>query len=148
ALATNFFTLFLSRAVLGIGEGGYSPASNALLADYYSRAKRARILSRLSTALFLGLMVGIIFGGAISQIGPGAWRWGFVFTGAPGLLLAFLAWRIREPRRNQADAEEAEAVGIVLEESAISGEIMAPSKIFAQLGTLLRIKTLLALIGM
>ena len=148
ALATNFFTLFLTRAVLGVGEGGYSPASTALLADYYSRAKRAKILSRLSTALFLGLMLGIILGGAVSQIGPGSWRWGFVFTGIPGLLLAFLAWRIQEPRRNQADAEEAEAAEVALEETAISGEMMVPRKVLSQLGAILRIRTVLALTGM
>jgi MFS family permease len=148
ALAINFGTLFISRAVLGVGEGGYSPASNALLADYFSRAKRAKILSRLATALFIGLMVGIILGGAVSQIGPGSWRWGFVFTGIPGLLLAYLAWRIREPRRNQADAEEADAAEIALEESAISGEMVVPRNVLSQLGTILRIKTVLALMAM
>ncbi|HEY7348539.1 MAG TPA: MFS transporter [Ktedonobacterales bacterium] len=148
ALAANFFTLFLSRAVLGVGEGGYSPASNALLADYFSRAKRAKILSRLATALFIGLMAGIILGGAVSQIGPGSWRWGFVFTGVPGLLLAFLAWRIHEPRRNQADAEETDAAEIALEESAVSGEMIVPRKVLSQLGAILRIKTVLALIAM
>jgi MFS family permease len=148
ALAGNFFTLFLSRSVLGVGEGGYSPASNALLADYFSRAKRARILSRLATALFIGLMAGIILGGYISGRGPGAWRWGFVFTSIPGLLLAFLAWRIREPRRNQADAEEAEAAEVALEESALSGEMIVPRNVFSQLGAILRIKTVLVLTAM
>ncbi|HLW01424.1 MAG TPA: MFS transporter [Ktedonobacterales bacterium] len=145
ALAGNFFTLFLTRSVLGVGEGGYSPASSALLADYFSRAKRAQVLSRLATALFIGLMFGIIIGGIVAGIGPGAWRWGFVFTGIPGLVLAFLAWRIREPRRNQADAEEAEAAAVVLEESAISGEMIVPKNVFSQLGTILRIKTVLVL---
>ncbi len=148
ALAGNLFTLLLSRGVLGVGEGGYSPASNALLADYFGLAKRAKILSRLATGLFLGLMAGIILGGAVSNIGPGAWRWGFVFTGIPGLLLAFLAWRIREPRRNQADAEQAEAAGVALGESAVAGEMVVPRKVLSQLGAILRIKTVLALIAM
>jgi MFS family permease len=148
ALAFNFATLFISRAVLGVGEGGYSPASNALLADYYSRAKRARILSRLATALFVGLMVGIVVGGVVAGLGHGAWRWGFVFTGIPGLLLAFLAWRIHEPRRNQADVEEVEAAEVALEESAIEGEMIVPRKVVSQLGAILRIKTVLAMIAM
>ncbi|SRR5579883_179201 len=148
ALAFNFATLFISRAVLGVGEGGYSPASNALLADYYSRAKRAKILSRLATALFVGLMFGIVIGGVTAGLGHGTWRWGFVFTGIPGLLLAFLAWRIREPRRNQADAEEAAAAEAALEESAIEGELVVPRKVLSQLGAILRIKTVLAMITM
>lgn len=148
ALAGNFATLFISRSVLGVGEGGYSPASNALLADYFSRAKRAKILSRLATALFIGLMCGIIIGGVVSGIGPGGWRWGFVFTGVPGLLLAYLAWRIREPRRNQADAEETEAAEIALTESVVSGEMVVPRKVLSQLGTILRIKTVLVMMAM
>ncbi len=148
ALAGNFIMLFFSRAVLGIGEAGYSPATNALLADYFGRARRAKILSRLATALFLGLMAGIILGGAVSNIAPGAWRWGFVFTGLPGLLLALLAWRIREPRRNQADAEEAEAAEVALKESVVSGEMVVPKKVLSQLGAILRIKTVLALVAM
>ncbi|HEY7358489.1 MAG TPA: MFS transporter [Ktedonobacterales bacterium] len=148
ALASNFITLFITRSILGVGEGGYSPASNALLADYFSRAKRAKILSRLATALFVGLMVGIILGGVLSQVGTGFWRWGFVFTGIPGMLLAYLAWRIREPRRNQADIEEAASAEIALEESVISGEMIVPRQVLSQLGAILRIKTVLALTAM
>ena len=148
ALAFNFATLFVSRAVLGVGEGGYSPASNALLADYYNRARRAKILSRLATALFVGLMCGIVIGGVTAGLGHGTWRWGFVFTGIPGLLLAFLAWRIREPRRNQADAEEADSAELALGESAVAGELVLPKKVLSQLGAILRIKTVLALIAM
>jgi MFS family permease len=148
ALASNFITLFITRSILGVGEGGYSPASNALLADYFSRAKRAKILSRLATALFVGLMVGIILGGVLSQVGTGFWRWGFVFTGIPGMFLAYLAWRIREPRRNQADIEEAASAEIALEESVISGEMIVPRQVLSQLGSILRIKTVLALTAM
>jgi MFS transporter, Spinster family, sphingosine-1-phosphate transporter len=148
ALAGGFIALFFSRMILGIGEGGYSPASNALLADYYSRVRRAKILSGLSTALFVGLMFGIVIGGVVAGLGHGAWRLGFIFTGIPGLLLAFLAWRIREPRRNQADAEEMEAAELALGESAIEGEMIVPRNVLSQLGAILRVKTVLALIVM
>ncbi|HEU5200229.1 MAG TPA: MFS transporter [Ktedonobacterales bacterium] len=148
ALAGNFITLLLSRMVLGIGEGGYSPPSNALLSDYYSRPKRAKILSRLATALFIGLMAGIILGGTAAGLGHGSWRWAFVFTGVPGLVVAFLAWRIHEPRRNQADEESGE---VLLEEAETGGIVDAvalPKKALPQLGMLLRIKTVLALMVM
>ncbi len=151
ALASNLFFLLLSRMILGIGEAGYSPASNALLADYYRQARRARILSWLAIGFALGLMFGIVIGGAVANIGPGSWRWGFVFTGVPGLVLAYLAWRIREPRRNQADEEAGGASGeapaqISPEMEALG--VVVPRSVWGQLRLLLRIKTLLALMGM
>jgi MFS transporter, Spinster family, sphingosine-1-phosphate transporter len=107
ALARNFLQLLILRMLLGIGEAGYAPASSAMLANYFSRDKRARILSWWSTAVFGGLMIGTIIGGGVAGIGFGTWRWAFVFTGIPGLLLAILVWRLREPRRNEADNQAA-----------------------------------------
>lgn len=147
ALASNFFYLLLSRMILGIGEAGYSPASNALLADYYHQTRRARILSWLAIGFALGLMFGIVIGGAMANIGPGSWRWGFVFTGIPGLVLAYLAWRIREPRRNQADEEAGETPAEASAEMEAPG-VAVPRSVWGQLRLLLRIKTLLALMGM
>ena len=39
--ATGFWTLFGSRALVGIGEAGYYPAGTSLLSDYYPRATHA-----------------------------------------------------------------------------------------------------------
>ncbi len=147
ALASNFFFLLLSRTVLGIGEAGYAPASNALLADYYSQARRARILSWLSIGFALGLMFGIVIGGVVANIGFGSWRWGFVFTGVPGMVLAYLAWRIREPRRNEADAEAGDSPAEASAETEVS-DTAVPRSVWAQIRLLLRIKTLLVLMGM
>src|SRR5579859_236260 len=105
ALAGNFISLFLSRMVLGIGEAGYYPAGTAMLSDYFSRAKRAQVMSSWTAGSFVGLMIGFIAGGVIAGLGFGKWRLAFLFTGIPGLLLAFLTYRLREPRRNQADEE-------------------------------------------
>ncbi len=103
ALATNYASLFLSRMVLGIGEAGYFPAGTALLSDYTSRAKRSRVMSMWSIGQFVGILGGYAIGGIVTK---GNWRLAFLFTGIPGLALALLAWRLREPRRNQADEEE------------------------------------------
>src|SRR6266700_7839947 len=40
ALANSYFTLFISRMILGIGEAGYFPAGTALMSDYFSRTRR------------------------------------------------------------------------------------------------------------
>src|SRR6266849_8237755 len=108
ALANSFITLFISRMVLGIGEAGYYPAGTALLSDYFSRTKRAQVMSRWTAGSLVGLMIGFIAGGVIAGLGFGKWRLAFLFTGIPGLLLAFLAYRLREPRRNQADEDAVE----------------------------------------
>lgn len=103
ALTSNILVLFLSRMALGVGEAAYSPASAALISDYFSRARRARIMSYLAAADLIGLMAGTILGGVVAGLYYGAWRFAFLCAGIPGLALAAIAWRLREPLRNQAD---------------------------------------------
>lgn len=156
ALAGNFTTLFISRMILGIGEAGYFPAGTALMSDCFARSKRSRIMSWWSTAQLVGILVGFGIGGAVAGLYPGSWRLAFIFTGIPGLLLAWFVWRVREPRRNQADEEAME-----LEASEGTGEIGGAPEVeeathtlhittnaFAQFLTLLRIRTLAVLIVM
>jgi MFS family permease len=100
-LATGFWTLFLSRALVGIGEAGYYPAGTSLLSDYYPRAERARIMSRWGVGSLVGLAIGFSLGGIIA--GALGWRAAFFITAVPGLLFAWLAWRMREPARGGAD---------------------------------------------
>src|SRR5438128_2059410 len=152
ALAANFATLFISRMVLGIGEAGYFPAGTALMSDYFSRSKRSRIMSWWSTAQLFGILVGFVIGGELAGLYPGSWRLAFIFTGIPGLILAFLAWRLREPRRNQADEEELETnpqvIGDITEIEESAHSVGVPTNVVAQFGALLRIKTLIVLIAM
>jgi MFS family permease len=152
ALANNFVTLFLSRMVLGIGEAGYFPAGTALMSDYFNREKRSRIMSWWSTGQYIGLMIGFVIGGLVTKasLPSGTWRYAFLIVGIPGLIVAFIAWRLREPRRNQADEES-----FALEEQVLSSEVAAPepshavpTNVLSQFGALMRIKTLVVLIVM
>jgi MFS family permease len=102
----NFLSLFFFRMLLGVGEAGYFPAGTAIMSDYFSRAKRSRVMSWWSVAQLFGILLGYVLGGELAGIYTGSWRLAFLFTGIPGLILAFLAWKLREPRRNQADEEE------------------------------------------
>jgi MFS family permease len=103
ALATNFGTLFLGRMVLGVGEAGYFPAGTALMSDYIPSKHRSRVMSWWSCAELFGILGGYAIGGALAGLFVGSWRLAFLFTGIPGLIAAYFAWRMREPRRNQAD---------------------------------------------
>ncbi|HEY7416700.1 MAG TPA: MFS transporter [Ktedonobacteraceae bacterium] len=160
ALAVNFTTLFLSRMFLGVGEAGHFPAGTAMMSDYFRRERRSRIMSWWSTAQLFGILGGYVAGGALAGLFVGSWRLAFICTGVPGLVLAFLAWRMREPRRNQAD-EEARLDGLELPEEmasqaapVISGGTSSTSiqdmvkQIALQIRDLLRIKTLAVLIIM
>jgi len=143
--------------LLGVGEAGYFPAGTAIMSDYFSRARRSRVMSWWSISQLVGILLGYVLGGELANIYTGSWRLAFLFTGIPGLILAFLAWKLREPRRNEADEEEAgEALSSYQEELLSRGKsIETPSAVapasanpFAQVGSLLRIKTLVVLIIM
>lgn len=103
-LTRNFIQIFLVRSVLGIGEAGYAPSSLSLLGDYFSKEQRGRILSYWSMGTLLGAAVGFTLGGLIAD--AFGWRWAFYMVGIPGLICAFLAWRMAEPERGAFDTEE------------------------------------------
>jgi MFS transporter, Spinster family, sphingosine-1-phosphate transporter len=105
----SFWQLFSVRAVLGIGEAGYAPASLSLLGDFFSKEKRARILSYWSAGTLLGTAIGLALGGLVAD--AFGWRYAFFYVGVPGLIAAFLAWRMLEPKRGafeNADGDENE----------------------------------------
>src|SRR5258708_9817351 len=96
--------------------------------------------------------MGFVIGGEGAGIFVGRWRLAFVFTGIPGLILAFLAWKLREPRRNQADEEEIPlypfTLGNVAEIEEPHQAMKITPNVLSQFGSLLRIKTLVVLIIM
>src|SRR5713101_4515983 len=105
----NFVQLFNVRAVLGIGEAGYAPASLSLLGDFFSKARRGRVLSYWSSGTLLGAAIGFTLGGLVGD--AFGWRWAFYIVGIPGLIAAFLAWRMLEPRRGAFEDEGDDATG-------------------------------------
>jgi MFS family permease len=95
--AGSFFTLFLSRAAVGVGEAGYYPAGTSLLVDYFPKEKRASMLGLWNVGASLGVGVGFALGGIIAD--HFGWRWAFYGTVVPGAICTILAFRMREPRR-------------------------------------------------
>jgi MFS family permease len=100
-ITRNFVQLFIVRSVLGIGEGGSTPASLSLLGDYFPQAQRARILSYWSAGTVFGVAIGFAVGALVAD--AFGWRWAFYSVGIPGLIAAFLAWRMTEPERGALD---------------------------------------------
>lgn len=102
-IARNYLQLFLARAVLGVGEGSYYPAGTALLGDYFRKAGRGRAMSIWAAGTAVGIAVGFAGGGIIG--GTAGWRVAFYLTAIPGLILAVLAFRLREPLRGAAEEQ-------------------------------------------
>jgi MFS transporter, Spinster family, sphingosine-1-phosphate transporter len=99
--AQNFFQLFLSRAVLGIGEASYYPAGTSLMSDYFPKAQRGRVMSIWGAGSTLGIAVGFAGGGYIAE--KFGWRDAFFFAAVPGILFALLAFRMHEPLRGSVE---------------------------------------------
>ncbi len=101
-LAQNFGQLFLSRAVVGVGEASYYPAGTSLLGDYFHKASRGRAMSIWGAGTAFGIAVGFIGGGLIAE--TFGWRAAFFVTAIPGILFGILAFTLREPLRGAAEA--------------------------------------------
>ena len=93
----QFWQLFTCRALVGFGEAGYGPASQAIIAQYYKGKRRAFAIGVYSVGMALGGVLGIWVGGIIAE--KYSWRWAFIWMGVPGLVLALLASRLREVDR-------------------------------------------------
>jgi len=93
-LVRKFWQLFTCRALVGFGEAGYGPASQAIIAQYYKGRRRAFAIGVYSVGMALGGVIGIWFGGVIAE--KYTWRWAFILMGFPGLVLVLLTSRLRE----------------------------------------------------
>ena len=106
--AGTYAHLLGARAIVGIGEAAYVSIAPALLADSFSRAQRGRVLSVFNMAIPVGAALGYIVGGLMSH--HFSWRAAFFVAGAPGLVMAALVLRLKDPPRGgQDESEEGEA---------------------------------------
>jgi MFS transporter, Spinster family, sphingosine-1-phosphate transporter len=140
-ITRNFMQLFLVRSVLGIGEAGYAPASLSLLGDFFPKSKRGRILSYWSAGTLIGTAIGFVLGGHVAD--TLGWRWAFYLVGIPGLIAAFLAWRMKEPMRGAFDNEEDDPAEA--EEAAGHGSI--EKDFWGSVRKLFQIPTYIVLVG-
>jgi len=99
--ARTFLQLFLSRAVVGVGEASYYPAGTSLLSDYFPKEQRGRVMSVWGAGSTVGIAIGFAGGGYIAE--KLGWRAAFFFAAVPGLLFAFLAFQMREPLRGAVE---------------------------------------------
>jgi MFS family permease len=96
--AQGFWSIFLARLGVGVGEAGGVAPSYALIADYFPSAKRARALSIYSLGIPLGSATGVIAGGYIAATVD--WRLAFIVVGLSGVLIApIFKYLVRDPAK-------------------------------------------------
>ena len=99
-LAQNYTHLLLARIGVGIGEAGGSPPAHSMISDYYPPERRGTALAIYSTGVHVGVLLGFIIGGFVSQVY--GWRVAFMSVGIPGVLFAVVfLLTVKEPRRGR-----------------------------------------------
>lgn len=113
--ARSFLQLFGARAAVGIGEATYAPAASALISERFRPESRARALGVFQLGMVMGGAAGVVMGSLVGS--RWGWRAAFFVVGAPGLVLAALAWIIKEapraaPARAVTDAPPGSSLAI------------------------------------
>lgn len=102
-LAVSFVMLLAMRMGVGVGEAGVNPASHSIIADYFSKDRRAFAMSILAMGANVGMIIGLVVGGLVSQ--HYGWRAALFVVAVPGLFLAVVMYyRLQEPER-KSDVE-------------------------------------------
>ncbi|HYG81356.1 MAG TPA: MFS transporter [Pyrinomonadaceae bacterium] len=99
--ATGFWTMFLCRVMVGVGEATLGPAALSLLSDYFPPRVRATVQAVYSSGIAVGAGAAFFLGGWIAR--DYGWRWAFYLLGFPGLVFALLVLLLRERPRGQTE---------------------------------------------
>jgi MFS family permease len=109
--AGSFWTLFLCRVMVGVGEATLGPAALSLLSDYFPPRMRATVQSIYSAGISIGGGLAFFLGGWIGSAPGWGWRWAFYMLGFPGLLMCLFVLSLRETERGQTEAQSAHTYG-------------------------------------
>jgi MFS family permease len=96
ATASSFGELLLSRLFLGAVTAAAGPIVASLVGDYFSGSERGRIYGFILTGELLGAGFGFAVTGDIAAL---SWQAAFVILALPAFVLAWLVFRLPEPKR-------------------------------------------------
>lgn len=129
-MVSNVTSLVVIRFMLGVVESAVMPSMLILLSQWFTRKER----SRANTFLILGnpvtvLWMSVLSGYLIDSMG---WRWMFIIQGAPGIVWAFIWWKMIDEKPSDAHwlaVEEKEAVEELLQAEQVG---IKPVKNYAE----------------
>lgn len=112
--ATSFVEMSIYRMGVGIGESTGGPVGHSLVADWFSKRKRATALGLISAGLTIGAGLSLLLGGLIvsrwnlafpdaKPLGLEGWRITFMIFGVLGLGVAIWLSTLRDPIRGQSE---------------------------------------------
>jgi MFS family permease len=99
--AGSYLSLLAARAAVGVGEAAYGTIAPSLLADYFPKDRRGRVMAIFFCAIPVGSALGYVFGGLMDT--HFGWRAAFFVAGIPGMALAVLCLKLRDPPRGAQD---------------------------------------------
>lgn len=102
--ARDFSHLLVYRALTGMGEGGYGPASTPLLSAQFPRRMRATVLGMCNSACIFGGVIGTLVGGWIAV--HWGWKHAFGVVAVPGFLLAVIMWFMKDYKTVSVEVED------------------------------------------
>ena len=99
-MVSNVGSLITIRFMLGVVESAVMPSMLILLSQWFTKKER----SRANTFLILGnpvtvLWMSVLSGYLIDSMG---WRWMFIIQGAPGIIWAFIWWKMIDEKPKDA----------------------------------------------
>ena len=145
--AVNAFSLFCSRFGVGFSKSSNITTNGTLLADTYPIGVRGRMTAAtIGTSAAIGALSPALVG-LIAHIagGPDGWRWVFYLLGPPALLLAFFAFRIKNPQRGKQ--EMLAVLGEVVDTTPTKISVEAAFSRLRQIGTLRAVWAAFAALG-
>jgi len=86
----NIVQMGIARVLVGVGEAGAMPSSQAMVAGLFSERRRSTALGVLTSASQLGVMAGLAGGAAIAA--HWGWQTAFIALSLPGVALGVLIW--------------------------------------------------------
>lgn len=112
-LATGFFTLFLARMGVGVGEAALSPPAHSLLSDYFSKKSLPSVMAIFTLGIPMGIGASFSIGGwaygYFSEVGGltvpllgfiKPWQLTLMLVSLPGFIIGFLIFLMQEPKRH------------------------------------------------
>lgn len=139
ALSANYAQLVICRALEGLGEAFYFPASMSLLSDYHSKSTRSKAMAFHQSSVYAGTIAGGAVAGYMGEFY--GWHSSFYMFGGLGVLLGILLITfLREPVRGQSETQNGTAVNSQVSEESGTGNI------FKGIDSIFRIKMVWILI--